>query len=211
MRGVGLLFLFPLACGPDGRPGFGGQGNQLQDPADTAYDGLREVASARDIRGNADVADCIGRAEIELHSGDSPPAVEGAYQLEGEVVVSDTWPVGSAVSSAMCLYDQAPSGAIAMGEEAGVADSTAAQGWIEGSDSELTVYLELLVEARDVEGCLVQTLAVFSGSVDERGDIAMRTAAVPVAVDGCDDGYDVSLGVCWATAVTATFTGECAS
>ncbi len=152
---------------------------------------------------------CMEQGGVVGVSNNAPPDVEGEYQVAGEVVASDSWPVGSTISSTMCLYEQTGDGTIGVREVAETAESEAEQAWIAGNSYKLSVYMELLREDSCLGGCVYQSLAVLSGSVDNDGDITMHTALVSVAVDGCPSSYNDDLGSCWATSATASLTGTC--
>ena len=209
MRCVGLLGVLCCACGGGGGPSFGGGGGDIDDLLDTGERQLIPIRSANNVLTDPSVEACLDQAEIGLVNGDEPPLVVGSYELIGEVVVSESWPLGSAVSSSICLHDQTDRGAIAMREEGESVDIASAHGWIQGEDTEFVIALELLYDDQDFEGCRVQSLAVLGGAVDVQGDLAMRTLAVPVASADCPKGYDPGLGSCWATEVAGVYSGAC--
>lgn len=207
MLGI-AFFLSLLACTDDGGPRFPGGSSGPTEAEDTGTPGLQDVTGPEDFEANEALSSCMSRGEVGTEQGEAPPTVEGSYSVSGEAVASDGWPVGTSVTSTMCLWDQSEGGSIEMTEDSDHFDSTADQGWITGEDDTFTIWLELLAEIAH-GGCVLQSLGVMTGTVDEGGDLTLRSAAVAVGLEGCDAHYETFLGDCWATAFTATLTGEC--
>jgi hypothetical protein len=199
-----------LACQPPDRPGFGSGGEPWTEPEDTASYDLAEIAGPEDILGNAALLACMERGAVEAIAGSEPPTVEGLYNVHGEVVASDTWPVGTEVGSEICLFEQTADGTIAVRETGSHITWTTNQAWIRGEGSSFSTYLEILFENTHGAGCVVQSLGVLTGEVEDAGELTLRTAVVPVGSDGCAAEIEAAMGSCWATADTATPTGTCA-
>ncbi len=203
------LVLLLVACGGSNDPGFAGGGSQIEEREDTGTPGLQDVEGPGDFEASDVLVSCMERGEVGVENGDEPPEVEGGYSVAGEAVASDSWPVGTTIESSMCLWDQADDGTIGMIEYGNDFDSVAEQAWITGEDSAFTVWMELISEDSWDSGCVLQSLGVMTGSVNDDGDLDLRTAAVPVGIEGCDSHYDSFVGACWATAITSTPNGEC--
>jgi hypothetical protein len=208
VRGAWLSFIAVCACGPGSRPNFGGGGSRDPETFDTDGPFLR-VRNFHSFLDYLPLSSCMGRGEVEASAQDEPPDVVGAYQLDGEAVASDTWPVGTAVSSAVCLFDQTAGGAIAMRDESSTSQSVSAQAWITGIGDRFSVFAELYSTDPYDDGCTIQTLAVLAGTVSDSGDLELRSASVPAGMDGCSELYEDLLGACWASAAIATLTGDC--
>ncbi len=212
MRALYLLLAIPAptpACEPDSGPGFGAGGSRYEEPEDTASTALRDIEGPDDFLDHQALSSCMERGEVEVETGEAPPEIEGEYQVQGEATASDSWPVGTSINSTMCLYEQSDEGSIGLTENASWGEYVATQAWIRGEDDRFTIYMELLGEDLHGGSCVVQSLAVLTGELDSEGDFTMRTASVPVGLDGCDDWYQDEIGGCWATADTATLLGDC--
>jgi hypothetical protein len=201
MLHLALPFLL-LACTPRG-PGFAGGG----EPGDETF--LGDADTGAPLLDDPALLDCMERGGVSIEHGASPPDVQGAWIVTGELVASDSeHPEGSETSGRLCIREQDELGALGLSETAATTESWSTWGAIRGRDQAFTIWLELEGDDPHDPDCRVLSLAAITGERDDDA-LAFRSATVPVAFDDCEAYDPDSLGSCWATAATATRTGDC--
>ncbi|MFH1465826.1 MAG: hypothetical protein ABIO70_15675 [Pseudomonadota bacterium] len=202
MRPALALPLLLMACAPQG-PGFAGGGT----PREETWWGSDDTAVPP--LDDDDLLDCMARGGVEDVGGAVPPDIQGAYDVSGQLVASDSeLPVGTATGGQLCIRDQDTDGGIALRESAAGASTWTVWGLIRGEGARFTLWLELEGDDPWDADCVVRALSAVSG-VRSGDDLELRTATVAVGYEDCEGIDDATLGACWATAADATRDGDC--
>ena len=183
MRALVWIGLILAGCsGGGGDDGGGGGGGGT-----TAALHFREsqLATFDDVVNNTHVQRMLARANIVGHQGDSPPDVEGIYDVDLRMRINDLVPgtVGATDSGTSTFSNQR---ATRIDMNDGL--RTVRDAWITGSGNNFTIWL-VGSEVVAPFDCRIVEVNVISGTVLSNGDIDARVGNVLVGWFGseCDD------------------------